>query len=57
MNKLEEAEKNYEYWLEQYSKDLRKGREPWQFGMQFMANQIELWRKEVDSLKVRTGLC
>ena len=46
---LTEAQENFAYWVQAYNEDLAKGRDPCEFGMRWMAGQIEQWRKAADS--------
>jgi hypothetical protein len=46
---MSEAEENFAYWVESYATDLANGRDPCEFGMKWMAHQIEEWREAVET--------
>lgn len=54
MTPLEDAKDNLQHWKEAYQEDLDKGRDPWEFGMQFTANQIFVWEEEIKKLENET---
>lgn len=46
---MTEAEENFAYWVQSYANDLAKNRDPSEFGMRWMAHQIEEWRETVEA--------
>jgi hypothetical protein len=47
---MSEAEENYAYWVKSYADDLARGRDPSEFGMQWIRHQIAEWREAVEAV-------